>query len=91
LPIVTAEAAIAVASRLAEIGGPVAAVAAVSGRYAALDPFAHNNPGDPAAAAERALANRVVWLVTMNGPSGTETIVIDPETGKSLGAVVQGQ
>jgi hypothetical protein len=29
--------------------------------------------------------------VTMNGTSGTETIVIDPETGKSLGAVLQGQ
>ena len=44
LPIVTAEAAITVASRLAEIGGPVEAVEAVSGRFAALDPFAHNNP-----------------------------------------------
>ena len=92
LPIVDAEAATAAAKRLAEIAGPVEAVEAVSGRHDALDPFAHNNPGDPAEAArEQALAGRFVWRVTMNGPTGTETIVIDAETGESLGAVVQGQ
>ena len=84
--------AIIAATRLATIAGPVEAIETLSGRYAALDPSSHNNPGDPAAAArEQALADRIVWRVTVKGPSGIETIVIDAETGENLGSVVQGQ
>jgi hypothetical protein len=92
LPITEPDAAFRFASRAAEIGGPFQALEVVTGRYEDVDPESHNAPFDDAAAARwQELRNRVVWRVTFAGPDGTETSVIDAETGERLGAVVQGQ
>jgi hypothetical protein len=91
-PITDPDTAFVVASRAAEIGGPFHPLEIVAGRFEDLDPESHNAPFDDAAAARwKELANRAVWRVTFAGPGGTESAVIDAETGELLGAVVQGQ
>ena len=37
-----------------------------------------------------ALASRAVWRVGFTGPDGTETLLVDAETGELLAAVTQG-
>lgn len=91
IPILEPDVAVATAASLAEIQGPLAVTEAVSGTFAALDPSSHNDPGDLAEADRiRALASRAVWRVGFTGPDGTETLLVDAETGELLAAVTQG-
>jgi hypothetical protein len=90
-PVTDAEAAFEAAVRLAEIRGPYRELEISSGRYEDLDPESHNAPFDPGAAARwEVLADRRVWRVTFAGPDGSETAVIDAQTGELRGSVVQG-
>jgi hypothetical protein len=91
-PLPNAAAAAARAASVAEIAGPFKALEIVSGRFDALDPESHNAPFDPAAPARWAsLADRQVWRVTLAGPGGSESGVLDAGTGELLAAVIQGQ
>jgi hypothetical protein len=91
-PLPNAGAAAARAASVAEIAGPFKVVEIVSGRFDALDPESHNAPFDPAAPARwAALADRQVWRVTLAGPNGSESAVLDAGTGELLAAVIQGQ
>jgi hypothetical protein len=91
-PLPDADAAAARAASVAEIAGPFKALEIVSGRFDALDPESHNAPFDPAAPARwAALADRQVWRVTLAGPNGSESAVLDAGTGELLAAVIQGQ
>jgi len=91
LPILGAEVAVATAERLAEIGRPFLVGEVTGGRYADLDPTSHNNPGDLVEAERlRRIADRASWRIMLNGPDGSETLVVDAETGEVLAATIQG-
>ena len=85
-PLPDNEAAIARATSIAEIRGPLVPEEVLLGTYAALDPEAHNFLGPPPPAWP---ATTEVWRVTLVGPHGSETIVLSMN-GDLIGAITQG-